>query len=185
MTVCRCARPTTAALLVMVLAACGDPATTDNRGYTKAPLEKPSLLIGGEEPGAMSRYGAPNRVVAEELRLPEETAAPVEQPGETATVELPEGVTQDMVAAGQEIFGGPGVCFACHGANGVGGPLAPPLDDATWLNIDGSYETIVATVTNGVPQPKEFAAPMPARGGAPLTDEQVRQVSAYVYSISR
>ncbi|HEX6306576.1 MAG TPA: cytochrome c [Longimicrobiales bacterium] len=185
MTACRCVRPA-AALLVLLLAACGDPETTDTRGYTKAPLEKPTLLIGGEEPGEMSRYGAPNRVVAEELRLAEETAAPDgEQPGDTAVVELPEGVTREMVAAGQEIFGGPGVCFACHGASGVGGPLAPPLNDATWLNIDGSYDAIAAIVTNGVPQPKEFAAPMPARGGAPLTDEQVRQVSAYVYSISR
>ena len=41
------------------------------------------------------------------------------------------------------------------------------------------------TGSKGVPQPKQHPAPMPAKGGAPLTDEQVKQVSAYVYSISR
>jgi mono/diheme cytochrome c family protein len=43
---------------------------------------------------------------------------------------------------------------------------------------------IEGVVRNGVPQPKQFPAPMPAMGGAPLSDEQVRAVAAYVYSIS-
>lgn len=33
---------------VVALAACGDPATKDRRGYTKAPLETPGLVIRGE-----------------------------------------------------------------------------------------------------------------------------------------
>jgi hypothetical protein len=43
----------------------------------------------------------------------------------------------------------------------------------------------VQVVTNGVPQPKQHPAPMPPKGGAPLTDQQVRAVAAYVFSISR
>jgi len=125
-------------------------------------------------------------VVAEVLELPEETGPTGTQLEDGAQpVELSEGVTQEMVAVGEQIFGGAGVCFACHGAGGAGGPLAPALNDTEWLNIDGSYDAIVQTVTTGVPQPKQFSAPMPPRGGAPLTDEQVRQVAAYVYSISR
>jgi mono/diheme cytochrome c family protein len=171
--------------LVLVLAACGDPDTTDDRGYTKAPLENPSVLISGEPTGEMARYGNPNRVVTEELAVIEDTEAAGPADGQLAAVDLPEGVTQEMVTSGQTIFGGAGLCFACHGANGAGGPLAPQLSDAEWLNIDGGYDAIVSIVTSGVAQPKQFAAAMPPRGGAPLTDEQVREVSAYVYSISR
>ena len=35
----------------------------------------------------------------------------------------------------------------------------------------------------GVPQPKQHPAPMPAMGGANLSDDQIRQVSAYVWSL--
>jgi mono/diheme cytochrome c family protein len=66
------------------------------------------------------------------------------------------------------------------------GNLAPNLTDGTWLNISGrNYDEIVTVVTSGVPEPKEAAAPMPAKGGANLTDEQVRAVAAYVYTLSQ
>lgn len=175
------------AAVAAVLAACGDPGTPDARGYTKAPLEQPGVLIAGEEPGRMSQYGAPNRVVAEELRLPDEPETPAGGPTTQpiAPVELPEGVTQEMVASGQQIYSGPGTCFACHGANGAGTPLAPALNDANFLNIDGSYESIVQIILSGVPQPVQAAVPMAPRGGSSISDEQVREVAAYVYSISR
>lgn len=175
-----------AALLSMTLFACGDPATTDDRGYTKAPLEDPSVLIDGEEPGRMSQYGSPNRVVAEELEVPEETpVAATDQPVDAAPVALPDGVTEAMVTAGAATFAGAGTCFACHGANGAGTPLAPALNDATWLNIGGTYDEIVQTITEGVPTPVQAAVAMPPRGGSSITDEQVREVAAYVFSISR
>lgn len=186
MTAGRQTRMAGVALISAALMACGDPATTDHRGYTKAPLERPSVVIAGEEPGRMSEYGHPNRVVAEELELPEEVeAATPGEPVETAPVQLPEGVTEAMVEAGAQIFAGPGTCFACHGANGAGTPLAPALNDAAWLNMDGSYDQIVQVINTGVPTPKQAAVPMPPRGGAALTDEQVREVAAYVFSISR
>src|SRR5690606_8563622 len=142
-------------------------------------------LIDGEAASAMSEYGSPNRVVAEELQLPEEVAVAETAGGQTAVVDLPEGVTQEMVAAGETLFGGGGMCFACHGANGAGGPLAPALNDSEWLNIEGSYDEIVEVVNTGVPNPVQFPAPMLPRGGTQITDEQVREVAAYVYSISR
>ena len=100
-----------------------------------------------------------------------------------ANVELPEGVTQDMVAQGEQIFNQQ-ICFSCHGMNGVGTVLGPPMTDTTWLNIDGSYESIMQIVREGVAQPKEFAAPMLPMGGIQLSDEQIRQVAAYVYALS-
>lgn len=45
---------------VIVLAACGDAETNDSRGYTKAPLEHPTVMIRSEEPDAMREFGEPN-----------------------------------------------------------------------------------------------------------------------------
>lgn len=117
---------------------------------------------------------------------PAESPAPAAPAGETpaSNIALPEGVTPEMVTAGQQVFNGT-ICFTCHGQNGVGGPLAPPLNDQTWINIaDGSYENIVKVIQDGVPTPKQFPAPMPPLGGAQLDEEQVRAVAAYVYSLS-
>jgi mono/diheme cytochrome c family protein len=173
------------ALFALATAACGDPETNDDRGYTKAPLEHPTVVIRGEDPSDMTRYGSPNRVVAEVIELaPVDSAAQPAGGDNIASVQLPAGVTQEMVSAGQQLFSS-STCWTCHGANGTGGQLAPPLNDAQWLNIDGSYDAIVATVANGVPQQKQYPAPMPPKGGAPLTDEQVRQVAAYVFALSR
>lgn len=105
-------------------------------------------------------------------------------PGAVPPADLPEGVTPEMVAAGQQIFTGPGLCYTCHGTDGTGTQLGPNLTDDEWLNIDGSYEQIVQNITTGVPQPQQFPAPMPPKGGSSITDEQVREVAAYVYTLS-
>jgi len=117
---------------------------------------------------------------AEEAAEPAaETAAPV-----AADMNLPDGVTAAMVAEGQEIFMGAGICFTCHMEGGVGGPLAPDLTDDEWLNIDGSYESIVQNIMTGVPEPLEYPGLMLPKGGSPITDEQVQAVGAYVWTLS-
>jgi mono/diheme cytochrome c family protein len=88
-------------------------------------------------------------------------------------------------AAGRAIFTGKGACFACHGPEAKGTPLAPNLTDTTWINVDGSLESIVKLITEGVPNPKNAPAPMPAKGGAPLTDAEVQAVASYVFALSR
>jgi mono/diheme cytochrome c family protein len=99
--------------------------------------------------------------------------------------QLPEGVTPEMVAQGQQIFSGNGNCVSCHGADGSGTTLAPNLRDSEWINIpNGTFDEIIGVVQTGVAQPQQHPAPMPAMGGATLSEEQVRAVSAYVYSIS-
>ena len=63
--------------------------------------------------------------------------------------------------------------------------LSPPdLTDGEWLNNDGRYAGIINTIRTGVPQPVNAPAPMPPMGGTPLTDEQLRAVAAYEYSLS-
>lgn len=109
-------------------------------------------------------------------------AAPAPTPG--ATGALPEGVTQEMVVAGQQLFTGAGGCVACHGPDATGTALAPNLTDDTWINISGrNYDEIVNLIMTGVPSPVEAPAPMPPKGGSTITDDQVRQVAAYVYSL--
>ena len=100
-------------------------------------------------------------------------------------VALPAGVTQAMVTSGRQIYTGPADCSTCHGSDGRGSPLGPNLTDREWLNIDGSYDAIVRVITTGVPNPRQHSQSMPPKGGSNITDEQVRSVAAYVYSISR
>ena len=174
-------------LVAVLTFGCGDPETEDGRGYTKAPLEKPTVLIGGEARTSMDSLGTPIRPVAMEIQLPEEPAAAAADAdgGSVADVQLPEGVTQEMVTAGQQVFSSNGNCMTCHGQAGAGTPLAPVLADADWLHIDGSYDAIRQIIQTGVPQPQQFPAPMPPMGGAQLSDEQIRSLAAYVYTLSR
>lgn len=177
------------AFCALAAAACGDPETNDDRGYTKAPLERPRLLVGGEQPTDMALLREPLTPVIRQVPMPDTTpapAAPAEQPGTAPApaAQLPEGVTQEMVAAGEQVFGGAGFCFTCHGATGGGTPLAPALNDGEWLHIDGSVAEIERIVHEGVPQPAQYPAAMPPMGGAQLTEEQMRDVAAYVYILS-
>lgn len=128
--------------------------------------------------------GAEEEPVMEEDMAAEEPAAEDAVPMISPDA-LPEGVTMQMVQQGEEIFTGVGNCYTCHGMDGTGTQLAPDMTDDEWINIDGSYEQIVQLVNVGVPQPVEHPSPMPPMGGAQLTDEQVRAVSAYVYALSR
>lgn len=117
---------------------------------------------------------------------------PTPDGGTTAVAvgDLPSGVTQQMVAEGQQVFSGPGICISCHGPDASGTPLAPNLRDNEWLWVSNTsdptamYNEIVTRVREGVPTPKTHPSPMPPMGGAQLTEDQVRAVAAYVYSLS-
>jgi mono/diheme cytochrome c family protein len=103
--------------------------------------------------------------------------------GPMVAADLPPGVTQQMVEEGQQLYGG--ICSACHGANGVGSPVGPALNDGEWLNVDGSFEQIVAVIQQGVATPRRYPGMMPPRGGGPFDDEQVRSIAAYVYVLNQ
>lgn len=91
--------------------------------------------------------------------------------------------TQPLVDEGRQVFTGAGNCYSCHGANAQGTALAPNLTDSTWLDADGSYGSIAGVVRTGVPHPRRFPTPMPAKGGAALSSSQVCAVAAYVFSL--
>lgn len=103
-----------------------------------------------------------------------------------AQAKLPAGVTPAMVEKGKTIWKGTGLCFACHGPEGKGA-VGPDLTDKTWIHVkDGDYAGIVAIVTKGITaaEAKLGKGPMPAKGGSQISDEDVKAVAAYVWSLS-
>lgn len=101
------------------------------------------------------------------------------------TDSLPAGLTATMIADGQKIYAGPGLCSACHGpqAKGING-LGPNLTDAEWIHSNGTYDALVGQITAGVPANKsKSGVAMPPKGGSALTDAQIRAVAAYVWSL--
>jgi cbb3-type cytochrome c oxidase subunit III len=101
-----------------------------------------------------------------------------------AVAQAPAGVTPAAITQGDSIFHGKGNCYACHGANAEG-TVGPNLTDAEWLHSDGSYDAIVKQVTTGVPKEQSKSGiVMPPRGGSTISDDEVKAVAAYVYSLS-
>ena len=104
-----------------------------------------------------------------------------------AQAALPAGVTQDMVDKGKAVYGGAGLCYACHGAAGQGA-VGPKLTerDGQWFHIKGTYPELITYITNGVTKEESKSGiMMPARGGSKISDEDVKNVAAYIYVISR
>ena len=114
-----------------------------------------------------------------------ESTPAVDETASSMDLDLPEGVTPAMVAEGEALYSGGGICFTCHMEGGVGGPNAPNLTDQEWIGIDGSFESIVDNIMVGVPEPMEFPGLMLPKAGAPITDEQVRAIAAYVWALSQ
>lgn len=106
-----------------------------------------------------------------------------------ATPVKPAAVTAANIVLGDSLFNN-GSCQRCHGKGGVGAPNAPMLDGAKWVQLKtGSFDEIVAIITNGVPaeaiKDPSRKFPMRARGGPMnLTDPQVQAVAAYVYTLT-
>jgi mono/diheme cytochrome c family protein len=104
---------------------------------------------------------------------------------------LPSNVTPAMIAMGDSIFHARG-CRNCHGADAKGTARGPDLTDATMLQVNGTFDDFVRIITDGVPataiKDASHTSPMPARGGgrpAPLTDDQIRAVAAYAFTLKK
>lgn len=100
---------------------------------------------------------------------------------------LPEGVTPDMVEAGESYFRTVGLCFACHGMDAKGIPgVGANLTDREWYHGDGSYESLVERILEGVsPDVSKTGVMMPPKGGSQVTEEQVRAIAGYIWTLSR
>lgn len=108
---------------------------------------------------------------------PAKPEAPV-QPGAAASY------SPELVAKGDALFHGSGNCYACHGSKGEG-LVGPNLTDAEWIHSKGSYDEIVTQIDHGVPKAESKSGiEMPPKGGAALSDDDVKAIAAYVYSLS-
>ena len=147
---------------------------------------------GGADSGAAKITPCPNATVpagnpVEVAAQPPEGTNPEAGAAATGNLPVPEGATREMVALGDRIYHGQvggAACTGCHGEKGEGTPLGPPLTGKKWLWSDGSYAGITKTITEGVPDPKQYRSPMPPMGGAQLTPDQIKAVAAYVWALS-
>ena len=189
--------------MLLLLAACGGGdrgARTDTTGMTSTPAaEQPTAGGGATDTGMAPATPAPADTASTAPAVSDtagkapsgaaQPAAPAKSEQDTAKKKAAAkpaaggaggAQSPQQVALGDSIFHGQvggGTCTACHGQDAKGTAVAPDLTDAKWINGDGSYDFIVKTVTAGVPKPKEHPAPMPPKGGAQLTDDQVKAVA--------
>lgn len=159
---------TASAALVMPVILAGCPGDFDG-GYEKVAFRQSgnvTMAAAPNPPPVIAGFGA---------------AGAAEVP--TLAADAPAGVTQEMVDSGAQLFGT--VCTACHGPGGAGTPAGPTLSDATWINIGGSYDEIVGVIQSGVANPQEHPGAMPPLGGGNFNADEVRELGAYVFALSR
>ena len=100
----------------------------------------------------------------------------------------PTAVTPASIAIGDSIFHARG-CRNCHGPDAKGRQNGPDLTSGKFLQMNGSYNDMVRVITDGVPttaiKDTSHKRAMPARGGTPpLTDDQIKAVAAFVWSLN-
>lgn len=134
-------------------------------------------------PSATAPAGNPVKEAAQ----PPEGTHPDAGAAANRNLPVPPGATRKMVQLGDRVYHGQvggAACTGCHGDSGQGTPLGPPLTQHKWLWSDGSPAGIAKTITEGVPQPKQYRSPMPPMGGAQLTPDQVSALAAYIWGLS-
>lgn len=120
------------------------------------------------------------------LALPLAAATLLAAPLHAQQATTPDSAT---IARGKALFQGRGTCFSCHGMQGEG-MLGPTTvlngNKPKWLHHDGSIAGIIKVITGGIDAEHSTSGQeMPPKGGSKLTDAQVAQVAAYVWSLHR
>jgi mono/diheme cytochrome c family protein len=100
---------------------------------------------------------------------------------------LPQGMTLAMIRQGDDLFHGKGGCVTCHGPDGGGMPASGSGITAGLNFVPSEWGPIDSVIRVGIPEPiTRTPIAMPSRGAASnLTDEESRQVAAYVWAISQ
>ena len=126
-----------------------------------AAVEKPEQVVPGSP-------------TAEKL-----AAAPV---ADTSAMDAASDVPADpaSIERGKALFL---VCSACHGPEGQGGPIGPPLAGSEW--VTGPVSNLIRIQLRGLTGPitvagKEYNFPAPMAALAHQTDEQIADVLNYV-----
>ncbi len=85
-----------------------------------------------------------------------------------------------VMEAGKALFI---TCSACHGQNGEGGPIGPPLAESDW--VTGPVSNLIRIQLRGLTGPitvsgKEYSFPVPMAALAYQTDGEIAAVLTYV-----
>ncbi len=128
----------------------------------KAGVEKVSKQLVGSKPMAVE---TPEQLVPGKPKVGGSSDAPID-PAVMAT-----GQAQYLV------------CGACHGQNGEGGPIAPPLAASEW--VTGPVENLIRIQLRGLIGPitvagKEYDMPGGMVAQAYQTDDQIAAVLTYI-----
>ncbi len=126
-------------------------------------VEQPAQLVPGSE--TAKKLASAPAVDTKTIDIP----AAVEAPIDPAAMAI--GKTQFLV------------CAACHGQNGEGGPIAPPLAGSEWVN--GPISNLIRIQLRGLQGPisvkgTEYNMPGGMAALAYQTDEQIAGVLTYV-----
>lgn len=126
-------------------------------------VEKPDQVVAGSATAA--KLAAAPAVDTSAI----DKAAPADGPIDPAVMEL--GKTQFVT------------CGACHGMNGEGGPIAPPLANSEW--VTGPVSNLIRIQLRGLQGPitvagKEYNFPAGMAALSYQTDEQIAAVLTYV-----
>jgi mono/diheme cytochrome c family protein len=114
-------------------------------------------------------------------------AVPLDNWQPRALPSLPTGVTLALIRQGDSVYRGKGGCNTCHGPDGMGMPNSGSAISLGLNFIPNTPAAIDSLVTVGIPEAvTRSSIAMPGRGlGQNLTPDEVRQVTAYVWAISR
>lgn len=87
---------------------------------------------------------------------------------------------------GKALYNGEAGCFGCHGADGSGNPIIPPLNKSEW--VTGSKDRLTAILLKGLTGPvtvngKTFNSPMPMPGlgeNHDISDQNLADIATYI-----
>jgi glucose/arabinose dehydrogenase/mono/diheme cytochrome c family protein len=148
-----------------------------------------SLYVSEDVHGKIWRvtYSGPAEAVKLQGAPPPVVAMAAGPAFDVARLPMPPGATREQMLLGSRIFWGEsagGTCSGCHGSDAKGSTVGPNLTSGEWSWGDGSWQAIAATIDKGVVSPKHADGAMPPRGGAPLSDADVKAVAAFVWGIA-
>ena len=134
----------------------------------------------------MTYHGAADATLTAAPRAAVKSALTTGNPFTGKPPVAPPGSSAEEVALGQRIYFGEakgGTCAGCHGSDGRGSSAGGSLTGPTYQWSDGSPAGLAATIRAGVAKPKKASGGMPAMGGAPLDEADVKAVAAYVWTL--
>jgi mono/diheme cytochrome c family protein len=117
------------------------------------------------------------------------STSPSPAPSTNTAMARPAAVTPAAIAMGDSIYHARG-CRNCHGPDAKGRTNGPDLTSGKFLHMNGTFDDFVRIITNGIPltavKDTSHKRAMPARGGppTPLTDDQIKGVAAYLWSLN-